>query len=307
MTVNSVASGILSVGQRVSGGGTGLSSGTFITALVSGTGGTGTYTISPAHPTGATNVTVVSGPDNTTLLGTNFLTISSGRKSGVSGRRNAVKTGDSLGGLTVFGQTSNSSTGNGTQSGVIRFAALEDYTGSVAGSQFLIQTVNSGTNTLANRLSLDDKNAVYTSERHSFGDGATTFAIINSNGVTTISSSTSLKLSTNNFDSNGGRIELIAGAPLVRINNAFSLPSTDGTAGQVITTDGSGASSWQDRGLTSVFARNALPSGTTGRIITVSDSGSDTNSPAGNYAPAYWDPDATVWTYIGNSNSVTPI
>jgi len=60
-------------------------------------------------------------------------------------------------------------------------------------------------------------------------------------------------------------------------------------------------------GLTSVYARNALPTGRTGRIITISDSGSDTNSPAGNFAPAYWDPDANVWTYIGNSNSVTPI
>jgi hypothetical protein len=60
-------------------------------------------------------------------------------------------------------------------------------------------------------------------------------------------------------------------------------------------------------GQTSVYARNALPSGTTGRIITISDSGSDSNAPAGNWAPAYWDPDATVWTYIGNSNSVTPI
>jgi hypothetical protein len=241
------------------------------------------------------------------LLGTNLLTIVSGRKSGVSGRRNAIRLGDSLGGLAVNGQISNSSTGVGRQAGTLSWTAVEDYTGSVAGSRFTLQTINTGTNTLANRLSLDDKNAVYTSENHTFGDNGNTFAIINSNGVTSASTSSSLRLSTNNFDSGGGRIELIAGAPLVRINDAFALPSTDGTAGQVITTDGSGASSWQDNGLTGVYARNALPSGTTGRIITVSDSGSDTNSPAGNYAPAYWDPDATVWTYIGNSNSVTPI
>ena len=60
-------------------------------------------------------------------------------------------------------------------------------------------------------------------------------------------------------------------------------------------------------GQTTVYARNALPAGVTGRIITISDSGSDLNAPAGNYAPAYWDPDASDWTYIGNSNSVTPI
>lgn len=56
-----------------------------------------------------------------------------------------------------------------------------------------------------------------------------------------------------------------------------------------------------------IYARSALPAGTPGTIITVSDSGSDTNSPAGNWAPAYWDDDAGVWTYIGNSNSVTAI
>ena len=76
----------------------------------------------------------------------------------------------------------------------------------------------------------------------------------------------------------------------VRGNIVFNDATTQGTTGQ-----------------TSVYARNALPSGTTGRIITISDSGSDSNAPAGNWAPAYWDPDATVWTYIGNSNSVTPI
>jgi hypothetical protein len=183
MTVNSVASGILSVGQRVFGSGTGLTTGTFITALVSGSGGTGTYTISPAHPTGATNVTVNSGPDNTTLAGTNFLTISSGRKSGVSGRRNPVKTGDSLGGLIVYGQSIASSTGIGSQAGVASWTAIEDYFSGASGSQFFVQTVNTGTNTLSNRLSLDNKNAVYTSERHSFGDGTTTFAIISSTGT----------------------------------------------------------------------------------------------------------------------------
>lgn len=60
-------------------------------------------------------------------------------------------------------------------------------------------------------------------------------------------------------------------------------------------------------GETSVYARSALPAGVQGRIITISDSGTDANSPAGNWAPAYWDDDADEWTYIGNSNSVTVI
>jgi hypothetical protein len=60
-------------------------------------------------------------------------------------------------------------------------------------------------------------------------------------------------------------------------------------------------------GGTSVYERGGLPMGTPGQIITISDSGTDENSPAGNWAPAYWDDDANEWVYIGNSNSVTAI
>jgi hypothetical protein len=88
----------------------------------------------------------------------------------------------------------------------------------------------------------------------------------------------------------GTATTVVAGT--VRIGSGINLSST----GTVSVTNG----------LTSVYARNALPSGTTGLIITISDSGTDANAPAGNYAPAYWDPGASVWTYIGNSNSVTP-
>jgi hypothetical protein len=55
------------------------------------------------------------------------------------------------------------------------------------------------------------------------------------------------------------------------------------------------------------YSRSTLPTGVIGMIITITDSGSDSNSPAGNYAPAYWDDDADEWTYIANSNSVTVI
>jgi len=118
-------------------------------------------------------------------------------------------------------------------------------------------------------------------------------------------------------------------------------PTADGTNGQVITTNGSGTLSWTDQtgggsgvssisagtgtyvssstgavtiwtdggsgspGVTNIYARDELPAGTTGTIITISDSGSDTNAPAGNFAIAYWDPDAEIWTYVANSNSVT--
>ena len=67
------------------------------------------------------------------------------------------------------------------------------------------------------------------------------------------------------------------------------------------------SSSVPAQGSTAIYARNSLPTGTTGTIITISDSGSDTNAPAGNWAPAYWDADTSEWIYVGNSNSVTPV
>jgi hypothetical protein len=61
-------------------------------------------------------------------------------------------------------------------------------------------------------------------------------------------------------------------------------------------------------GQTTIYNRGSLPAGQLGLIITIENSGDDENSPAGDYAPAYWDPNAGAsgeWLYIGNSNSVT--
>jgi len=58
MTVSGVASGALAVGQTVSG--SGVTAGTVITALLTGTGGTGTYVVSPSQT--ASSTTVSAGP-----------------------------------------------------------------------------------------------------------------------------------------------------------------------------------------------------------------------------------------------------
>jgi hypothetical protein len=58
MTVSAVASGALAVGQVISG--TGVTAGTVVTALLSGTGGTGTYVVSPSQT--ASSTTVSAGP-----------------------------------------------------------------------------------------------------------------------------------------------------------------------------------------------------------------------------------------------------
>jgi len=58
MTVTAVTSGTLAVGQQVSG--TGVSPGTFITALGTGTGGTGTYTVGISQTVGSETLTAVA-------------------------------------------------------------------------------------------------------------------------------------------------------------------------------------------------------------------------------------------------------
>ena len=181
LTVSAVTSGVISVGQRVYG--TGITAGTFITALGTGTGGTGTYTVGTSQT--VSSMTMNSGADNTTLNGTNQITFIGGRKNGASGRRNALRTGDALGRFFFNGQTANSATGTGGRGAQIRVNALENFTGSARGSSMTFNTVNSGTNTEAVRLFLSDRFNTYNSNSHTFNDaaGSSQFLQLNSNGA----------------------------------------------------------------------------------------------------------------------------
>ena len=147
---------------------------------------------------GATNVNLVNtkntifgvpfedtSPDNTTLTGTNYILFSSGRRSGASGRRNTVQSGDSLGNLYFYGQTANSATSVGSAGGTINFKTLENWSGSARGTQAIIQTVNSGTTDVTFRLVLDNRSHQYYSEKHQFykPDG-TQIAELNTSSIT---------------------------------------------------------------------------------------------------------------------------
>lgn len=55
LTVSGVSSGTLAVGQEISG--SGVTAGTYIVAFLSGTGGTGTYTVSESQTAGSTTIT----------------------------------------------------------------------------------------------------------------------------------------------------------------------------------------------------------------------------------------------------------
>jgi hypothetical protein len=129
-----------------------------------------------------------SAPDNITLPGTNSITLVGGRRSGVSGRRDALLVDDELGFIDFRGQTAPNGTGNGSSGALIKAIAAENFSGSAVGTSLVFATANTGTTTLSNKL------------------------VLNSLGV--------------------------------QINNAFYLPTTDGTANQIITTNGAGQASW---------------------------------------------------------------
>jgi hypothetical protein len=106
--------------------------------------------------------------DNSTLPGSNVLTFFSSRQSGWSGRRDIVQSGDTLAQIRVFGQTTDNSTGTGSQTGTIEFDAAELFSATRRGSVFKIQTGEIGTNTLSNRLSLDSDNTAFSTTKTRF-------------------------------------------------------------------------------------------------------------------------------------------
>lgn len=86
LTVTAVSSGVLSVGQTISG--SGVTAGTTITALGTGLGGTGTYTVSASQTASSTTITATSAAvaafaGNTGNGAMGAVTVSSGIKAGV--------------------------------------------------------------------------------------------------------------------------------------------------------------------------------------------------------------------------------
>jgi hypothetical protein len=186
LTVTAVTSGILSAGQRVYGAG--ITTATFITALLTGTGGTGTYTVNNSQT--VSSMTMNSGADNTTLNGSNILTFVAGRKNGVSGRRNSLKNGDTLGRIIFNGQSANGQTGTGSRGAQFRVQALEDFSGSARGSSIILTTVNEGTTSEAERLVLKSSVNSYKSDEHAFIDNSAGQMLTIANYGTRINSGT---------------------------------------------------------------------------------------------------------------------
>jgi hypothetical protein len=122
--------------------------------------------------------------DNPTLPGTNSISFIAGRRSGITGRRNKVLSGDTLGVLDFAGQTTDNSTGIGAASANIYVDAAENFGASAAGSTIKLATTAIGTNAgVMNRLTLNSSNNTHNSSQHSFLDNS-------SNAIATLSTST---------------------------------------------------------------------------------------------------------------------
>jgi hypothetical protein len=156
LTVTAVSSGTISVGQLIQA--TGIQPATFITALGTGTGGTGTYTVATTFATAGqtvgtsgTPVAMVSSPDNYAMRGTNTFNTFSHRKSFVSGRRGPLFNNDTLYTFNFSGQngTGVANTGNGVNSAGIYFNADGNFTTSSAPTRYQLLLTPSGSTTLS--------------------------------------------------------------------------------------------------------------------------------------------------------------
>jgi hypothetical protein len=186
MTVTAVASGIITVGQQVNG--TGVAQLTKITALGTGTGGVGTYTVSISQTVVST--TMVTGPDVYSLLGSNTLQVIGARGSGIPGRRQPLKNGDIIGQTTFRGVNVANATGIGSNTnlgGRFTARATEDYSTTRGGSRFTIETTKAGVGlTVIENLSTASDATTFKSDAYTFQDntGATTYATINATSAT---------------------------------------------------------------------------------------------------------------------------
>jgi hypothetical protein len=165
------------------------------TPTLTPSGGVGSY----GTGYGATNIFTINGktnifgvpsqdtaPDNNTLTGTNFISIVGNRRSGVSGRRNVLAAGDSVGGIGFFAQSASNATGFGSQVGAFGTYMMEPSGVSARGTRMQFYTVNSGTTSLTLRLDLDNLANDHYSQSHLFYNAAGTTilaSITTSSGV----------------------------------------------------------------------------------------------------------------------------
>ena len=121
----------------------------------------GTYTVSPSQTVAST--TMVSGPDDYTLRGSNSLAFIGSRRSGVSGRRNKLFTDDIIGQVNFFGTHTNASSSVATANRGARITAMatEEFTPTAGGSKLDINVMKTGTTTETTVASFSPTETIY--------------------------------------------------------------------------------------------------------------------------------------------------
>ena len=191
LTVTTVVSGVLYVGQRIYAVGLSNTTPYFITALGTGTGLTGTYTIASTFQTagtllgsGASPVAMAGTPDDLRLAGSGSgISTLTSRKSTVVNRRVPLKNNDGIFSFNIAAQTGALGTNTQNNVGNFNWIAREDYSTSAAGSSFVLRTTDIGTTNLNNRIFIDSANGTITTNalQVSAPSGAATGPTLNMN------------------------------------------------------------------------------------------------------------------------------
>jgi hypothetical protein len=91
-----------------------------------------------------------------------------------------------VGGINFNSQTTTGSTGNGSTVATIGVGMVENAGAGARGSQFYVQTVNTGTTTFGTRLVLQDRASQYYSDTHSFRDKTGSFTALQMSTATAV-------------------------------------------------------------------------------------------------------------------------
>jgi len=189
LTVTSVASGVLYVGQLIRAVGLSNTTPYFITALGTGSGGVGTYTIASTFQTAGTllgssgtPVNMVGSPDDYGMKGCGAnLNVLSARKSVVPGRRAPLKTNDTIFSINTSGQIGALGTNTSNNTGSLSWFAAENFGTGLAGSTVNIKTTDIGTTTQATRFLSNDVSTNLNTDTFTInkGGGRTGGAVLN--------------------------------------------------------------------------------------------------------------------------------
>ena len=256
--------------------------------------------------------------DNITLSSTNFISIVSNRRSGISGRRDVVAAGDNLGGFLYYTQSANSATGIGNLVGSITASAIETSSVSARGTSISLSTVQTGTTTLSTRLFLSDRLNNHNSDEHRFN--ATNAGSPRLSLSTTLNSNT-YNSDTHTFNNTAGSSTVLALATGTNTyNNNIHNFNVAGGATSIVqfnTTTGVALKGYSETQTTAAFTATFAPNVSTATIFAMVLTGNITfngftNPQAGQSAVFFLTQDATgsrlltsTMKYAGGSKTLS--